>query len=390
MDETARTRRAGRDGRLVGRVLGIPIYLNASIYVLAALVTFVYGDYVRAELRLPAAAGYAVGLGFVVCLLGSVLLHELGHALTARRFGIDVRGITLELLGGWTEMDRDAPGPRVDLLVSLAGPAVSLVLGGIASATAFALPDRTVLDQIFFQLAASNIIVAIFNVLPGLPLDGGRALRAGVWALIKDRNRATEIAGWAGRLIAFATGCVVVALYQLRVVTLFGMLFVLLVVFTLWQGAGQSIRLARMSRRFPLIDLRTLSRPVLVVPSGTSLGEAERRATQDGRPGIAMAAADSSGRIVALADPIAAARVPVDRRPWVPLDSVARGVDGMPALSVEASGEQVVKAVQAHPGAQYLVTAGEDVVGVLDVGDLAAFLEPRRVPRRRGTAPADR
>lgn len=391
MDESAQhTRRAGRDGRVVGRVLGIPIYLNASIYLLAALVTFVYGDYVRAELRLPAAAGYAVGLGFVTCLLGSVLLHELGHAVTAKRFGIGVRGITLELLGGWTEMDRDAPGPRVDLLVSLAGPAVSLVLGGIASAAALVLPDRTVLDQIFFQLAVSNIIVAIFNVLPGLPLDGGRALRAGVWALIKDRNRATEVAGLSGRLIAFGAGCAALALYQARVVTIFGMLFMLLVVFTLWQGAGQSIRLARMTRRFPMIDLRTLSRPLLVVPSGTSLGEAERRAAQDGRPGIALAAADSSGRIVALADPIAAARVPADRRPWVSLDSVARGVHGLPTLPVETTGEQVVKAVQAHPGARYLVTAGEDVVGVLDVADLAAFLEPRRNARWRGAAPANR
>src|SRR3954468_1955665 len=104
MDDSARRPRAGR---MVGRVLGIPIYLNASMVLLAALVTFVYGGYARAQLGLPAPAAYAVGFGFVVCLLGSVLLHELGHALTARRFGIGIRGITLELLGGWTEMDRD-------------------------------------------------------------------------------------------------------------------------------------------------------------------------------------------------------------------------------------------------------------------------------------------
>jgi Zn-dependent protease len=347
MDDSAQQSRPPRRGRVVGHVLGIPVHLNASMYVLAALVTFVYGDYAAVDLGIPPAAGYAVGLGFVACLLGSVLLHELGHALTARRFGIGIRGITLELLGGWTEMDRDAPVPRVDLLVSLAGPAVSLVLGGAASAAAFALPDRTVLDQIFFQLAVSNVVVAIFNVLPGLPLDGGRALRAAVWALIKDRNRATVFAGWSGRLIAFATGVTMLALYQLRVITLFGLLFILLVVFTLWQGAGQSIRLARMTRRFPLIDLRALSRPVLIVPSGTSLGEAQRRGAQDGRPGIALAAADSSGRVVALVDPVAAARVPAERRPWVPVDSVARGVDAVPALPVGSTGEHVVKAVQA-------------------------------------------
>jgi Zn-dependent protease len=366
---------------MVGHVLGIPLYLNASMLVLATLVTVVYGNYVRAELGLPAPAGYAVGFGFVVCLLGSVLLHELGHALTARHYGIGIRGITLELLGGWTEMDRDAPNPRVDALVSLAGPAVSLVIGGIGAAAAVLLPDRTVADQVAFQLAASNIIVAIFNVLPGLPLDGGRALRAGVWAVIKDRNRATEVAGWAGRGIALVTASVVLTLYRLNLLTLFGLAFVLLVVFTLWQGAGQSIRLARMTRRFPLVDLNQLARPVFSVPSGTPLGEAQRRAAEDGRTRLALAVADSSGRIIALVDPVGADRVPVERRPWVAVDSVARGVGAMPAMSLSLTGEQVVRAVQAHPGAQYLVTAGEDVVGVLYVADLATVLEPRRARR---------
>lgn len=175
-----------RPGRMVGRVLGTPVYVNPSMLLLALVVTVVYGGYAATELGLPGPFAYAVGFGFVVCLLGSVLLHELGHALTARRFGIGVRGITLELLGGWTEMDRDAPSPRVDALVSLAGPAVSLVLGGLATGAALLLPDRTIAGEIAFQLAASNVIVAVFNVLPGLPLDGGRALRALLWAVFKD------------------------------------------------------------------------------------------------------------------------------------------------------------------------------------------------------------
>jgi Zn-dependent protease len=368
---------------MVGRVLSIPLYINASMLLLALLVTVVYGNYVRAELGIAAPVSYLVGFGFVVCLLASVLLHELGHALTARHYGIGVRGITLELLGGWTEMDRDAPNPRVDGLISLAGPAVSLLLGGLGTLAALALPDRTVIDQIAFQLAASNIIVAIFNVLPGLPLDGGRALRALVWALIKDRNRATEVAGWAGRGLALLTGGVVFTLYRLNLITLFGLIFILLVVFTLWQGAGQSIRLARMTRRFPLVDLKTLARPVYAVASGTPLAEATRQAGEPGTPGNrVLAVADSAGRLVALVDAAAVGAVPVARRPWVSIDTVARGLGGLPALPVGLTGEEVVRAVQANPGAQYLVTAGEDVVGVLHVADLAAILEPHRAGRR--------
>jgi Zn-dependent protease len=389
-------------------VLGIPLYVNASMLILAVLVTVVYGHYARTELGLPEFAGYAIGLGFVACLLGSVLLHELGHALTARRFGIGVRGITLELLGGWTEMDRDAPNPRVDALVSLAGPAVSLVLGGAAAAVALTLPDRTVAGQIAFQLAASNLIVVAFNVLPGLPLDGGRALRALIWAILKDRDRATVVAGWAGRIIAIGTAAAMLTLYRLGLLSLFGLMFVLLVVFTLWQGAGQSIRLARMTTRFPLVDLRALVRPLATVPSGTPLAEALRRAALPAGAGVetddpdeippvraepgperrpdpapAVAVADSAGRVIALVDPTALGKVPVDRRPWVAVDTVTRGVDTLHAMPLDLTGEQVVRAVQAYPAAQYVVTAGEDVVGVLNVADLATVLEPRR-RRTRG------
>ncbi|MFD1369665.1 site-2 protease family protein [Actinoplanes sichuanensis] len=368
-------------GRPVGHVAGIPVHANGSMLLLAVLVTVVYGNYARTELELAQPWAYLVGLGFVGCLLGSVLLHELGHALTARRFDIGVRRITLELLSGWTEMDRDAPAPRVDALVSLAGPAVSLLLGGVATVAALALPNDTVSGQIAFQLALSNVLVAFFNVLPGLPLDGGRALRALLWALMKDRNRATVAAGWSGRVLALITGSLALMLYRLDVITGLGLVFVLLVVLTLWQGAGQSIRLGRMTGRFPLVDLGALVRPVLAVPAGTPLGEAQRRRAEDPRPDVVLAVADSAGSLTALVDPVAAERIPVDRRPWVSVESVARSRDALTTLPLGLTGEQVVRALQAHPGAQYLVTAGEDVVGVLRVADVAAVLEPRRAGR---------
>ncbi|GAA4586544.1 hypothetical protein GCM10023107_02990 [Actinoplanes octamycinicus] len=368
-------------GRPVAQVLGIPVHANASMALLAILVTVVYANYARAELGLEQPWAYLVGLGFVACLLGSVLLHELGHALTARRNGIGVRRITLELLSGWTEMDREAPTPRVDALVSLAGPAVSLVLGAVATGAAFALPEDTVPGQIAFQLAVSNVLVAVFNVLPGLPLDGGRALRAAMWALLKDRNRATVVAGYAGRALAFGTAVTVLVLFQFGLLTVFGMLFVLLVTMTLWHGAGQSIRLGRMTGRFPLIDLGLLARPLLSVPAGTPLGEAQRRRSEDPRPDVVLGVTDSAGSLTALVDPVAAERVPVDRRPWVSVESVSRSRDALTSLPVGLTGEQVVRALQAHPGAQYLVTAGEDVIGVLRVADVAAVLEPRRAQR---------
>jgi Zn-dependent protease len=366
-----------RPGYPVGRVLGFPLYLNPSTLIFAALVTLSYGAFVASTLDFPPATSYAVGFGFVVFLLSSVLLHELGHALTARHFHIGVRGITLELLGGYTEMERDAPNPRVDLLVAVAGPAVSLGLGMVSVLAALVLPAGTVVYQLAFQLAVANLLVAAFNSLPGLPLDGGRALRAGVWALTGDRHRGTEVAGWTGRVVAVLTALAVIALFLLDMFSMFGLVFMLLIAATLWQGASQAIRLARISRRFSLIDLGRLARPVFAVPAGTPLAEAQRRAAEAGRGDAALAVADSAGQLVALVHRSAADAVPTERRPWVAVDTVSRGLAGITSLPSSLAGEEVIRAVQQNPGAEYLVTAGEDVVGVLHVADLALLLEPK-------------
>ncbi|MER7457846.1 site-2 protease family protein [Micromonospora sp. NPDC126480] len=380
MEQTRRAPRRPerRTALTVGRVFGVPLHLNGSMLLLALIVTVIYAEFARARLELSQLGGYLIGLGFVVSLLGSVLLHELGHALTARRYGIGVRGITLELLGGYTEMERDAPTPRVDLLVSLAGPAVSAVLGAAAVAATLALPDRTLVNQLAFQLAVSNVIVAVFNVLPGLPLDGGRALRAAVWAVTGDRHRATEVAGWIGRAVAVGTAALVTLLTLTRHLAPLALPLMLLVAFTLWRGAGQSIRVARVTRRFPLIDLSRLARPVLPVLSGTPLAEAQRCRDAGADPRAALLVTDTAGRPLALVDPTAEAAVPVERRPWLAVDAVSRSLTGLPAMPVGLDGDAVMEAVQHHPGAQYVVTSGEDVVGILHIADLAQLLEPHR------------
>ncbi|MFB9236378.1 site-2 protease family protein [Plantactinospora siamensis] len=454
MEQTGRRRMPGRDGLPIGRVLGVPVRLSPSMALLAVLVTVAYGGMAGPVAGASRLAGYLFGLLFVACLAASVLLHELGHAVTARRHGIGVRGITLDLLGGYTELDREAPEPRTDLRVSLAGPAVSLALGALAVGAAALLPDGTVPDRLAVQLAASNLVVAVFNVLPGLPLDGGRALRAVVWRITRDRHRATEVAGLAGRGVALVVLAGMLALTLVGVLRPVALILMLVVAGSLWQGAGQAVRVARIARRAPLVDLRRLVRPVLTVPSGTPLAEAQRRAgsvagpppatgtpasgTPAAAPPVAVApgqdaphrapapsgagsfggtgssggpasagvtgepdraggepaalvatagpgagpatvgVSDAAGRLVALVDRTAAAAVPPERRPWIAVDAVSRRLEAVPRLAVGLRGEQLLRAVQDHPGAQYVVTSGEDVVGVLHLDDLARVLEPTR------------
>ncbi len=367
----------------VGRVLGVPVFLTVPWLLLAVLITLTYGRFVayhHSELTIGLA--YLTGFGMVVCLLLSVLLHELGHALTARRFGIQIRGITLEMLGGYTEMERDAPSPKVEVLVAMAGPAVSFGLGAVAVLATLAVPRTSLLHEVTFQLAFSNLIVAAFNTLPGLPLDGGRALRAGVWSVSRDRHLADRVAGWTGRAVAGVSVLVALLLYRGQTLTLLGLVITVMVAMSLWTGAGQAIRLGQMGRRLPMVNAGRLARPLFPVTTGTPLAEAERRRREAAAAGAAaadgvMAVVDSAGRLLAVVNGEAAAAVPEERRPWVAVDAVARPLNPSQVLAADLSGMDVIRAVQAHPASEYVVTVGEDVIGVMRVADLMNVLEPR-------------
>jgi Zn-dependent protease len=368
-------RRARRPGTVqVARILGVPIYLTFSWMLLAGLVTLGYGGVVGGH-RSP-LENYLLGAGVVVCLLVSVLLHELGHAVVARRYGVGVRGITLELLGGFTEMDRDAPRPGPEAAIALAGPAVSFALALTAAALIPITPRGTVIGDLAFQLAFSNAIVAAFNVLPGLPLDGGRALRAGIWRITRDPQRADRIAGWAGRGIALATLGATVLLYaHARFLTVIGLLFMLMVALTLWNGASEAIQMAEVKRRLPQLQAGRMARPLFLVPHGTPLAEALRRRDESAANQPVIGIEDAAGRVVALVSGPAVAAVPLERRPWVDVDSVASTVAAGQRIPASSNGTAMLAAVQANPGSDLLVTVGEDVIGVLRVVDVISALQ---------------
>jgi Zn-dependent protease len=192
-----------RVGVRVGRVLGIELSLHASWFLVFALVVWVTGVgfgqiYPELPLALRVGMGLVTGASFFVCLT----IHELAHAVTARRFGIRVRGITLFLFGGVAEIEGEVPTPAREFAVALVGPAVSLLLGAATALLAVAAEDLPVLEGVAGTLALVNLGVALFNLVPGLPLDGGRLLRAGLWRLTGSYALATRIAAGGGILVA--------------------------------------------------------------------------------------------------------------------------------------------------------------------------------------------
>ena len=190
----------------IGRALGIPIHVHASWFVVFFFVTWSLATgYLPETLPgLPAPRYWGMGGIAALLLFLSVLLHELGHSYVALRYQIPIRQITLFIFGGMAHMGKEPPSPRAEFLIAMAGPLVSLILGvgclGGAMAVDFlssgsGLQGLVVLGGL---LGMVNVQLGLFNLIPGFPLDGGRALRAGLWAWSKDFNRATSQAALTG------------------------------------------------------------------------------------------------------------------------------------------------------------------------------------------------
>jgi len=190
----------------IGRALGIPIYVHASWFVVFFLVASSLATGYLPEMLPGLSVPRYWGMGGVAALLLflSVLLHELGHSYVALRYKIPIKQITLFIFGGMAHMGKEPPSPRAEFLIAMAGPLVSLILGAacfggaMAVDSLFARSGVQGLVVLASLLGLVNVQLGLFNLIPGFPLDGGRVLRAGLWALNKDFNRATGQASLAG------------------------------------------------------------------------------------------------------------------------------------------------------------------------------------------------
>ena len=211
----------------VGHVAGIELRIHATFLVLLA---WLFLARLVTERSVVAAAA---GLLVISVVFGVVVLHELGHALVARRFGIRTRDITLLPIGGVSRLERMPTDPRQELLVALAGPAVNVVL---ALATAVLLAGLRTSPLLLTQFLWLNVGLAVFNLLPAFPTDGGRVLRA-LLAMRLNRVRATDIAARVGRWAAIAFG----------ITGLFANPLLVFVALFIWIGAAEEAAMVRMS-----------------------------------------------------------------------------------------------------------------------------------------------
>ncbi len=242
------------NGIRVGNLFGIPFYINPSWFLVFGLVTFLYGSDLSRFFNLSGPYPWILGMVTALLMFSSVLLHELGHSFVAIRQGIEVKSITLFIFGGLASLGEESKTPGDAFWVAIAGPLVSFMLFGMFTAIGiFANPPQPY-GTIVGLLAYINLILGAFNLIPGLPLDGGNILKSIVWKItgksyrgVAFASRFGQIFGWAGILLgANALFGFTESLFGVR---LFGSTWTLLIGFFLLQNAGRTAQSAEIQEQ---------------------------------------------------------------------------------------------------------------------------------------------
>lgn len=363
----------------IGSIAGIDVLITSSWFVVALLISITFAP--RVELEVPGLGfwKYVAGLVFAVVLYLSVLLHEASHAVVAQRLGYGVNSITLHFLGGMTEIDGTSRRPRHEFWIAVVGPLTSIAVGLAAAGLWLVLPDGLVRMAVG-GLAGANLVIGVLNLVPGLPLDGGRVLKAAVWGASGDQHRGSIVAGWGGRLTALALLAYPLVMEPLLGIepTLLDLVLVFVLGLFLWTGATAAMAHARLRQRLPALVARPLARRTLTVPEDLPLAEAVRRAQEAEAGSIVTVSPD--GRPLGIVSEAAVTAMPADRRPWVPVSAVARAMEEGLTLPAAVAGEELVLAISRRPAEEYLLVEEDGrIYGVLSTADVdRAFRENAR------------
>ena len=353
----------------IGRLAGIPIGVQPLWVVIVALITWSLGAayYPEQVSGIAPGASYALGLLSALLLFASILLHELGHAIVARRRGVEIEEIDLWLLGGVSRMKGYPKTAGDELRFAIAGPAVTLAIAAAFGAVALALPPsspaalRAVVD---YQVLINGAIL-VFNLLPAFPLDGGRVARALIWARVGDLSRATATAAGIGRV--FGYGMIGLGLLATAGGAFGGIWLALVGIFVVFaakaEEGGLRVRTAFAGREAG----RFMSFPAVTVKAGASVEEAVEdlfvRYRYSAFPVL------DGGRPVGLVDLHAVDRVPAHRRAAVTVGQVAVLDPDLIVDEHQDVAELLERPVFQRVGRAVVLTRGGEV-GILSITDV--------------------
>lgn len=361
-----------RSGWQVGRIFGIPLLLDQSWFWILALITFQYGTvWQRAGWGglLPWIAGFSMAL----LLFGSVLLHELGHSLVARSQGINVTSIRLFLFGGVASIEQESKTPGKAFQVAIAGPAVSFSIFLILSLVRIALPLPEPAEAVLGNLAGINFVLALFNMIPGLPLDGGQVLKAAVWKATGSRTKGVRWAARTGQTLAW-TAVILGVLFYFSTLQ-FSYLWL---AFLGWFGVQNASAYSRVTDLQEALGQLTagqaMTREFRVVEADMTLSEfADKYLVNELKPTVYYAAADGRYRGLVASE----AMQTIERSLWnsETLQTIVDPLADIPSVNETTPLTQVIDRLETNSLRRITVLSPAGAVaGVIDRGDIVRAL----------------
>ncbi|AKU17006.1 site-2 protease family protein [Luteipulveratus mongoliensis] len=361
-------------GWQIGTLRGVPVYLGRTWPVIAVVIVALFGPQLQDQRPDLGAKAYLVAAIYAVLLLISVLVHEAAHALMGQARGYRVSRIVADLWGGHTAYEHADTSPGSTALVAVVGPLSNGVLALIAWLALPATPDG-VPETLVAVVAWSNALVAAFNMLPGLPLDGGYLVDALVWRITGSRAKGMVVAGWCGRVVTVAVlaWALLRPLLQGESPSLVTVAWSVFLATFLWAGASASIRAGQVKHIVDRVPLRSVADPLTILDDSTPV------AALDLMPPGPVAVHSESRGLWGLVDTQAVAAIPPGSREHAVLASVARAQPAGWAIqvpSMDADVSDVLGAVQASGAEQVVVITREDprAVGLVVTQRLADAL----------------
>ena len=360
----------------LGRVAGVEIGVNWTWLVVFALIAWSLGAAVFPDSNPGLGSGAYAAMAVVAAVLffASLLLHELGHAVVARREGMEIEGIVLWLFGGVAQFKGLFPSAGAELRIALAGPAVSLAIGVGLIAFAVVVPLPGAVDGVIAWLGTINVVLLVFNMLPALPLDGGRVLRALLWRAGGDFTRATRTAGALGR--AFGQAMVAGGVLVLLLAGAPGGLWLALIGWFLIVAATAETRLATVAAALrPLRVGDAMARAPVAAQSRETLAQfAAGEFARSRHAAYPVLEGDRVAGIVSFRDVTA---VPSDRWTATTVGEVARPLEGLHVLAPDDDlGEAAIELSQDDLGRALVLRDGA-LAGLLSMTDIARLIELR-------------
>jgi Zn-dependent protease len=356
----------------LGTFYGIAVGVNWSVILILALFAWNLADYVLPPQGVaPDAADWIAGVIGAVVLLASLLAHEVSHSLVARRNGIGVRSITLFLFGGIAQLEGEARTPGADFRIAAVGPATSLVLAGVFAAIQAVLVSagaHGVLVDTVSWLWEINVALAVFNLIPAAPLDGGRILRAGLWHRSGNHARASLTAARTGRF--FGILLIAVGVFAFLEVGIIGLWSALIGMF-LYSAARAEERYAMLQGTLSNVTVGQVMTPhPPTVPRTVTVDELVNRHLGQ-YVGHAVAVTDENGWLAGAVTAQAVHAVPPERRSTTTLAQIAIPLDGVLMTRPDESMDVLLERLTTGGGRPALVLDADNrLAGIVTAADL--------------------